>query len=154
MRKDRLPHILGVETSCDETAAAVIIGDKVESNIVFSQQIHTKFKGVVPEIASREHLKQIFSIVEEGLEKAKITPKDVDVVAYTEGPGLLGSLLVGTNFAKGFAFMRNIPLIPVNHLHAHVFSLLIDAPEEFQPPYLCLLVSGGHTQLVMVKKKP
>ena len=153
MNNRRSPHILGIETSCDETAASVIIGGKIESNIVFSQQKHAKFKGIVPELASREHVKQISSTVEEALQEARISPEDVDIVSFTESPGLLGSLLVGIHFAKGFAFTRNIPLIGVDHLHAHVFSLLIDAPKAFSPPYLCLLVSGGHTQLVRVKEK-
>ncbi len=142
--------ILGIESSCDETSAAVCIDGKIRSNIIANQTIHEKFGGVVPELASRAHQQHIIPAVEQAIREAKVHKNDIDAVAFTRGPGLLGSLLVGTSFAKAFALARNIPLIEVNHMHAHILAHFIEEPvPEF--PFLCLTVSGGHTQLVLVK---
>lgn len=142
--------LLAIESSCDETSASVIINGEVKSNIVSTQVIHEKYGGVVPELASRAHQQLILPVVEEALLQANITKKDIMAVGFTRGPGLLGSLLVGTSFAKGFALARNIPLIEINHMQAHILAHFIDDPKpEF--PFICLTVSGGHTQLVLVK---
>lgn len=145
-----MPIILGIESSCDETSAAVCVNGVIRSNIIANQTIHEKFGGVVPELASRAHQQHIIPAVEQAIRDAKIHKNDIDAVAFTRGPGLLGSLLVGTSFAKAFALARNIPLIDVNHMQAHILAHFIDEPvPEF--PFLCLTVSGGHTQLVLVK---
>lgn len=144
------PTILAIESSCDETSASVISNGKVINNVVASQNVHHKYGGVVPELASRAHQRLIIGVVGEALEKASITVADLDAVAFTRGPGLMGALLVGGSFAKGLAWARGIPLIEVNHMQAHVLAHFIkeDGPSF---PFLCLTVSGGHTQLVVVK---
>ncbi|MXV50802.1 tRNA (adenosine(37)-N6)-threonylcarbamoyltransferase complex transferase subunit TsaD [Pedobacter sp. HMF7647] len=142
--------ILGIESSCDDTSAAVCIDGEIRSNIIATQAIHQKFGGVVPELASRAHQQHIIPVVEEALDRAKINKNEIDAVAFTRGPGLLGSLLVGTSFAKAFALALNVPLIDVNHMQAHILAHFIDDPKpDF--PFLCLTVSGGHTQIVLVK---
>ncbi|WP_262249143.1 tRNA (adenosine(37)-N6)-threonylcarbamoyltransferase complex transferase subunit TsaD [Parapedobacter soli] len=145
-----MPVILGIESSCDETSAAISVNGTICSNIIANQTVHERFGGVVPELASRAHQQQIIPTVEQAIRDAKIHKNDIDAVAFTRGPGLLGSLLVGTSFAKAFALARNIPLIEVNHMQAHILAHFIEEPvPEF--PFLCLTVSGGHTQLVLVK---
>ncbi len=142
--------ILGIETSCDETSAAVIRENRVLSNVISSQSVHLQFGGVVPELASRAHLRKIIPIVEEALEAADTSLRDIEAVAVTCGPGLVGALLVGINYAKGVALALNKPLVGVNHLEGHIYSnFLEDSP--IQPPFLCLIVSGGHTLLVVVE---
>ena len=144
-------YILAIETSCDDTSVAVLKNKKVLSNIVSSQKIHKIFGGVVPEIASREHDRLIVPVLNEAIKESKIKLNDVDAVAYTRGPGLLGSLLVGTSFAKSLAFSLNIPLLEINHMQAHILSIYIDDnPEKPKLPFIALTVSGGHTQLVLV----
>jgi N6-L-threonylcarbamoyladenine synthase len=144
--------ILGIESSCDETAIAIVEdGRKVISNEVFSQiPSHQEWGGVIPELASRMHLDLINDIFKRSLENAKLTINDISAIAVTQGPGLLGSLLVGINFAKALAWIYNKPLIPVNHLHGHICANFLGA-EDLQPPFLCLLASGGHTQIIHVK---
>lgn len=144
------PVILAIESSCDETSAAIIKNGKVLSNSVATQAIHQHYGGVIPELASRAHQKNILIVVEDALKQANIRKKDVHAVAFTRGPGLLGALLVGSNFAKGLALALDIPLIEVNHMEAHVLAHFIDDPKP-SFPFLCLTVSGGHTQLVQVK---
>ncbi|MCL4149066.1 UNVERIFIED_CONTAM: hypothetical protein GTU68_045568 [Idotea baltica] len=142
--------LLAIESSCDETSASVIINGVVKSNIVSTQIIHEKYGGVVPELASRAHQQHILPVVDAALKEAKVTKNELKAVGFTRGPGLLGSLLVGTSFAKGFALANKIPLIEVNHMQAHILAHFIDDPKpEF--PFICLTVSGGHTQLVLVK---
>jgi N6-L-threonylcarbamoyladenine synthase len=142
-------HILGIESSCDETSAAVLDDGKIISNIISSQFIHRQYGGVVPELASRAHQRLIVPVVSEALEVAGISKGNLNGIAVTYGPGLIGALLVGVNFAKAMAYGLNIPLIGINHLEAHMYSNLIDDPKpDF--PLLCLLVSGGHTQLVLI----
>ena len=144
-------YILAIETSCDDTSVAVLKNKKVLSNIVSSQKIHKIFGGVVPEIASREHDRLIIPVLNEAIKESKIKLNDIDAVAYTRGPGLLGSLLVGTSFAKSLAFSLNIPLLEINHMQAHILSIYIDDnPEKPKFPFIALTVSGGHTQLVFV----
>jgi len=144
--------ILSIETSCDETSASVIEnGDTIKSNIVASQiNSHKRFGGVVPEIASRHHVEYITLIIEEAMKEAEVTFSDLDAVAVTEGPGLVGALLVGVNAAKAIAFAHNLPLIPVNHLAGHIYANQLIEPLEF--PLLALVVSGGHTELVYMKE--
>lgn len=142
--------ILAIESSCDESSAAVIINGKLHSNIVATQLIHTEWGGVVPELASRAHQQYIVPVVMEALQKANITKNDLNAIAFTRGPGLLGALLVGTSFAKSLALGLNIPLIDVNHMQAHVLAHFIDDPAP-KFPFLCLTVSGGHTQIVLVR---
>jgi len=146
--------ILALETSCDETAAAVVGGDGgVRSNVVSSQaELHARFGGVVPEVASRRHLELVLPVVREALAEADAELASLDAVAVTQGPGLIGALLVGLSAAKGFAFATQLPLIPVDHLHGHVASLYLQ-PEPVEPPFLCLLASGGHTLLVDVVER-
>jgi len=144
------PKILAIESSCDETSASVIVGGKILSNIIAGQKIHEKYGGVVPELASREHQKHIVPVVMEALEEAKISLQDLDAVAFTRGPGLLGALLVGVSFAKSVALALDVPLIEVNHMQAHVLAHFIDEPRP-KFPFLCLTVSGGHTQIVLIK---
>ena len=149
---DNLPYILAIESSCDDTSAAVLHGNKVLSNEVASQEVHTAYGGVVPELASRAHQQNIVPVVDRALKVANIEPSQLNAIAFTNGPGLMGSLLVGTSFAKSISMSLNIPLIPVHHMHAHILAHLIeDAHEEpINFPFLCLTVSGGHTQLVKV----
>lgn len=142
--------ILAIESSCDETSAAVISNGKICSNIVATQVIHQKYGGVVPELASRAHQQHIVPVVEKALLDAKVSKKDLNAIAFTRGPGLLGALLVGASFAKAFALGLNIPLIEVNHMQAHVLAHFIEAPKP-SFPFLCLTVSGGHTQIVLVR---
>ncbi|WDF69826.1 tRNA (adenosine(37)-N6)-threonylcarbamoyltransferase complex transferase subunit TsaD [Sphingobacterium oryzagri] len=142
--------ILGIESSCDETSASICIDGEIKSNIIASQAIHAKYGGVVPELASRAHQQHIIPTVDQAIQLAKIHKNEIDAVAFTRGPGLLGSLLVGTSFAKSFALARQIPLIEVNHMQAHILAHFIDEPKP-QFPFLCLTVSGGHTQIVLVK---
>lgn len=147
--------ILAIESSCDDTSAAVIKDGYIMSNLIAGQDIHMSYGGVVPELASRAHQANIVPVVDQALKRAQTDPAEIDAVAFTQGPGLLGSLLVGTSFAKGFALARNIPLIEVNHLQAHVlvhFILEIDGNNRLPVfPFLCLLVSGGHTRLIVMK---
>jgi len=147
------PYILAIESSCDDTSAAVLIGNKVLSNEVASQGVHEAFGGVVPELASRAHQQHIVPVVDRALKVANIKPHELHAIAFTNGPGLLGSLLVGTSFAKSMALALNIPLIPVHHMHAHVLAHLIDGAHQtpISFPFLCLTVSGGHTQIVEVQ---
>jgi N6-L-threonylcarbamoyladenine synthase len=146
--------ILAIESSCDDTSAAVIRDGFVLSNLIANQEVHSSYGGVVPELASRAHQANIVPVVDQALKRAGVRPDAITAIAYTRGPGLLGSLLVGTSFAKGFAVAGNIPLIEVNHLEAHVMSHFIkDENGKNNPsfPFLCLLVSGGHTQLLVMK---
>jgi N6-L-threonylcarbamoyladenine synthase len=143
------PVILAIESSCDETSASVISNGKVLNNIIASQTVHQKYGGVVPELASRAHQQNIVAVVDEAIGKAGIAKTDLDAVAFTRGPGLIGSLLVGVSFAKGMALALDIPLIEVNHMKAHVLAHFIDDPVP-KFPFLCLTVSGGHTQIVRV----
>lgn len=142
--------ILGIESSCDETSAAICIDGDIRSNIIANQTIHEKFGGVVPELASRAHQLHIIPAVQAAIESAKINKNTIDAVAFTRGPGLLGSLLVGTSFAKSFALGLGVPLISVNHMQAHILAHFIEDPKP-SFPFLCLTVSGGHTQIVLVK---
>ena len=145
-------YILAIETSCDDTSIAVMRNNAVLSNIVSSQQIHELFGGVVPELASREHDKLIVPVLREALNKSKISLNQIDVIAYTRGPGLLGSLLVGSSFAKSLSLSLNIPLVEINHMHAHILSIFIeDNVDKPEFPFIALTVSGGHTQLVLVE---
>ncbi|MEM6631776.1 MAG: tRNA (adenosine(37)-N6)-threonylcarbamoyltransferase complex transferase subunit TsaD [Bacteroidota bacterium] len=144
-----MTQILAIESSCDETAAAVLNGDQVLSNIISSQLDHAEYGGVIPELASRLHQQNIIRVVDKALSEAGITAQELDAVAFTQGPGLLGALLVGSSFAKAFAWGLSIPLIAVNHMEAHVLANFLNTPTpDF--PFLCLTVSGGHTQLVWV----
>ena len=146
--------ILGIESSCDDTSAAVLQGEYLLSNVMASQEVHRKYGGVVPELASRAHQQNILPVVNQAIAEAGITLDDVDAIAYTRGPGLLGSLLVGTSFAKGLAISINKPMVDVNHLQGHILSHFIKQKGKEEPspsfPYLALLVSGGHSQIVRV----
>ena len=148
-------RILGIESSCDDTSAAVICDGRLVSNVINSQAIHQKYGGVVPELASRAHQQNIVLVVKEALARAEISSTDLDAIAFTKGPGLLGSLLVGASFAKGLAVSLGIPLVGVNHLHGHILAHFLREKEDDTPlpkfPFLCLLVSGGHSQIVLVK---
>lgn len=141
--------ILGIESSCDETAAAICKDGEIISNNIATQSIHEKFGGVVPELASRAHQKNIIPILNECLSENDISISDINAIAYTQGPGLLGALLVGSSFAKGLAAALDVPVIPVNHMQAHVLAHFIDNPKPTFP-FLCLTISGGHTQIVKV----
>jgi len=147
--------VLGIESSCDDTAAAVVQDGILLSNIVADQEVHRKYGGVVPELASRAHQQNIVPVVDQALKMAGVNSEDLSAVAFTRGPGLLGSLLVGSSFAKGFALAGDIPLVEVNHLQAHILVHFLKQPgrDVSMPPFpfLCLLVSGGHTQLIVVK---
>jgi N6-L-threonylcarbamoyladenine synthase len=145
-----LPVILGIESSCDETSASVCVNGEILSNVIANQTIHEAYGGVVPELASRVHQQNIVPAVQQALLNAKVSKNDIDAVAFTRGPGLLGSLLVGVSFAKAFALAKNLPLIDINHMQAHILAHFIgDNKPSF--PFLCLTVSGGHTQIVLVK---
>lgn len=150
-----MTYILGIESSCDDTSAAVINSDGIVlSNIIASQSVHESFGGVVPELASRAHQQNILPVVSEAILRAGIKKEQLSAIAYTRGPGLLGSLLVGTSFAKGMALGLNIPLVDVNHLSAHALSQFIkEKREDMTPefPYMCLLISGGNSQIILVK---
>jgi N6-L-threonylcarbamoyladenine synthase len=145
--------ILGIESSCDDTSAAILKNGEILSNIVAGQKVHEKFGGVVPELASRAHQQNIIPTVDTAIKEAGISKEEIDAVAFTRGPGLLGSLIVGTSFAKSFALGRNIPLVEVNHMQGHILAHFIQNPEGKYPefPFICMTVSGGHTQLVLVK---
>jgi N6-L-threonylcarbamoyladenine synthase len=145
-----VPVILGIESSCDETSASICADGVILSNVIANQTIHEAYGGVVPELASRVHQQNIVPAVHQSLLNAKIDKNDIDAVAFTRGPGLLGSLLVGVSFAKAFALAKNLPLIEINHMQAHVLAHFIDDPKP-SFPFLCLTVSGGHTQIVLVK---
>lgn len=142
--------LLAIETSCDETAAAVVRGRSVLSNVLHSQSVHRAYGGVVPELASRAHVQLILPIVRQALAEAAVEEKDLDALAVTTHPGLIGSLLVGVNFAKGLAIRLRLPIVPVNHLEGHIFSGLLEDP-ELSFPFLALVVSGGHTALFWVE---
>lgn len=146
--------ILGIESSCDDTSAAVIRNTTLLSNVIASQEVHRKYGGVIPELASRAHQQNIVPVVDTALKEAGVTPDKLDAIAFTRGPGLLGSLLVGVSFAKGLALSHDIPLVEVNHLQGHILSHFLDLPDRKLPhpdfPFLCLLVSGGHSQIVRV----
>lgn len=144
------PLILAIESSCDETSAAVARGKTLLSNIIATQKVHERYGGVVPELASRAHLQNIVPVVDQALKDAGVSKKNIDAVAFTRAPGLIGSLIVGACFAKGMSQALQVPLIAVNHMQAHVLAHWIEMPEP-SFPFLCLTVSGGHTQIVLVK---
>ncbi len=143
-------NIVGIESSCDETSVAVITENKIKSNLISSQEFHTNFGGVVPELSSRAHLQTILPLFKKALNKAEIELKDIDLICATAGPGLIGALLVGLNFAKGLSLSLKVPFVPVNHIEGHLFSGFL-MPEKPVFPFLSLLVSGGHTLLLLVK---
>ena len=147
--------ILGIESSCDDTSAAVIRGGRLLSNVIASQEVHRQYGGVIPELASRAHQQNIIPVVDRAIREAGIGMSDLDGIAFTRGPGLLGSLLVGVSFAKGLALSLDVPMMEINHLQGHICSHFIDLPDRdlLHPrfPFLCLLVSGGHSQIVLVK---
>ncbi len=145
-------YILGIESSCDDTSAAVICNGKVLSNVVANQEVHSKYGGVVPELASRAHQQNIVPVVQQAIEQAGITKEDLTAIAFTRGPGLMGSLLVGTSFAKSLALGLQIPLIDVNHMQAHILAHFIEEEDAKIPPFpfVCLTISGGHTQIVKI----
>ena len=145
-------YILGIESSCDDTSAAVICNGRVLSNIVANQEIHAKYGGVVPELASRAHQQHIVPVVQQAIEQAGITKENLHAISFTRGPGLMGSLLVGTSFAKSLALGLDVPLIDVNHMQAHILAhFIIEENTEIPPfPFVCLTISGGHTQIVKV----
>ena len=145
-----MPVILGIESSCDETSASVCVDGRILSNVIANQTIHEAYGGVVPELASRVHQQNIVPAVQQAILNAKVNKNDIDAVAFTRGPGLLGSLLVGVSFAKAFALAKNIPLIDINHMQAHILAHFI-AEDKPSFPFLCLTVSGGHTQIVVVR---
>ena len=152
--------ILGIESSCDDTSAAILKNETILSNEIAGQKVHEAYGGVVPELASRAHQQNILPVVDAAIKNAKINIEDIDAVAFTRGPGLLGSLIVGTSFAKSFALGMDIPIVEVNHMHGHVLAHFIDEPideslnskikEKPSFPFICLTVSGGHTQIVLV----
>ena len=146
--------IIGIESSCDDTSAAVLRGQTLLSNVIASQKVHEQYGGVVPELASRAHLQNVVPVVSEAIRQAGISREDLDVIAYTRGPGLLGSLLVGVNFAKGMSQALGIPMVDVNHLQGHVMAHFVQQPGEDRQvphfPFLCLLVSGGNSQIILV----
>tara|TARA_B100000508_G_scaffold140088_1_gene140083 strand:- start:715 stop:1737 length:1023 start_codon:yes stop_codon:yes gene_type:complete len=144
--------ILGIESSCDDTSAAVLKNETILSNLIAGQSVHEDYGGVVPELASRAHQQNIVPVVDQALKKANISKNDIDAIAFTRGPGLLGSLIVGTSFAKSFSLGLGIPMVEVNHMKGHILAHFIDDPEREKPnfPFMCLTVSGGHTQLVVV----
>ena len=146
--------ILGIESSCDDTSAAVLRNNVLLSNVIASQAVHVKYGGVIPELASRAHQQNIIPVVDTALKEAGVAADRIDAIAFTRGPGLVGSLLVGVSFTKGLSIARNIPMVEVNHLQGHILSHFIDLPDRTLPhpdfPFLCLLVSGGHTQIVRV----
>ena len=146
--------ILGIESSCDDTSAAVLRNNFLLSNVIASQAVHVKYGGVIPELASRAHQQNIIPVVDTALKEAGVAADRIDAIAFTRGPGLVGSLLVGVSFTKGLSIARNIPMVEVNHLQGHILSHFIDLRDRTLPhpdfPFLCLLVSGGHTQIVRV----
>jgi N6-L-threonylcarbamoyladenine synthase len=146
-------YILAIESSCDDTGAAVLENDKVLSNVIANQEIHAEYGGVVPELASRAHQQNIVPVVHQAILKAGIDKKQIDAIAFTQGPGLMGSLLVGASFAKSLSIALNVPLIAVNHMQAHVMAHFIKDKNQKTPdfPFLCLTISGGHTQILKIK---
>lgn len=148
--KDSKVVILAIESSCDDTSASICIDGQIISNMIYSQKIHEEFGGVVPELASRKHEQKIIPVVQKAISDANVTLQDIDAIAFTRGPGLVGSLLVGLCFAKSLALALDKPIIEVNHMQAHVLSNLIETP-NIAMPFICFTVSGGHTQLVVVK---
>jgi N6-L-threonylcarbamoyladenine synthase len=152
MTKNKSIYILGIESSCDDTSASVLCNGKVLSNVVANQEIHAKYGGVVPELASRAHQQNIVPVIQQAIQQANIDKKDLHAIAFTRGPGLMGSLLVGTSFAKSLALALNIPLIGVNHMQGHVLAhFIVDETQKIPPfPFLCLTISGGHTQIVKI----
>lgn len=152
MDKDKSIYILGIESSCDDTSAAVICNGKVLTNVVANQEIHAKYGGVVPELASRAHQQNIVPVIQQAIQQANIDKKQLSAIAFTRGPGLMGSLLVGSSFARSLSLALNIPLISVNHMQAHVLAHFIDDEKQQKPPFpfLCLTISGGHTQIVKI----
>jgi len=155
LQKKSEVKILGIESSCDDTSAAVVCDGTLLSNVINSQSIHEKYGGVVPELASRAHQQNIVVVVKEALARAEMEMNQIDAIAFTKGPGLLGSLLVGASFAKGLSVALDVPLIGVNHLHGHILAHFLREKDENECapkfPFLCLLVSGGHSQIVLVK---
>lgn len=145
-----MPVILAIESSCDETSVAICNNGKITANVIANQTIHQNYGGVIPELASRVHQQNIVPVIHQALLDAKVSKNELSAVAFTQGPGLLGSLLVGVSFAKSFALALDLPLISVNHMHAHILAHFIDDPKPAFP-FLCLTVSGGHTQIVLVK---
>ena len=144
--------ILGIESSCDDTSVAIVEGNRILANFIANQEVHTEFGGVVPELASRAHQQNIIPVIEKGLKQANRSLSEIDAIAYTKGPGMLGSLLVGSSFAKGLSIGLNKPLVEVNHMKAHILAHFIEDNASCpQFPFLCLTVSGGHTQIVLVK---
>ncbi|MBE0422413.1 MAG: tRNA (adenosine(37)-N6)-threonylcarbamoyltransferase complex transferase subunit TsaD [Lutibacter sp.] len=152
MVKDKSIYILGIESSCDDTGAAVICNGKVLTNVVANQEIHAKYGGVVPELASRAHQQNIVPVIQQAIQQANIDKKQLSAIAFTRGPGLMGSLLVGSSFARSLSLALDIPLISVNHMQAHVLAHFIDDEKQQKPPFpfLCLTISGGHTQIVKI----
>lgn len=152
MIKNKPIYILGIESSCDDTSASVICNGKILSNVVATQEIHSKYGGVVPELASRAHQQNIVPVIQQAIQQANIDKKDLNAIAFTRGPGLMGSLLVGTSFAKSLSLALNIPLIAVNHMQGHVLAHFIKEENYPTPPFpfLCLTISGGHTQIVKI----
>ena len=150
--KKKTIHILSIESSCDDTGAAVLENNRVLSNIIAGQKIHEAYGGVVPELASRAHQQHIVPVVDQALKTAGIEKEQLQAIAFTQGPGLMGSLLVGASFAKSLSIALNIPLIPVNHMQAHVLAHFIDEKTQSPPPFpfLCMTISGGHTQILKV----
>ena len=145
-------YILAIESSCDDTGAAILQNDTVLSNVIANQKIHSAYGGVVPELASRAHQQNIVPVVQQAIHQAGIDKKDLNAIAFTRGPGLMGSLLVGTSFAKSISIALNIPLIAVNHMQAHVLAHFINEDHQEKPkfPFLCLTISGGHTQILKI----
>ncbi len=147
--------ILGIESSCDDTSAAILRNTMLLSNVIASQEVHRKYGGVIPELASRAHQQNIIPVVDTALREANVSASEIDGIAFTRGPGLLGSLLVGVSFAKGLALSLGVPMMEINHLKGHILSHFIELPDRKCPhphfPFLCLLVSGGHSQIVLVK---
>lgn len=145
--------ILGIESSCDDTSVAVLKNETILSNVTAGQKVHEEYGGVVPELASRAHMQNIVPVVDAAMKRAGIQLEDLDAIAFTKGPGLLGSLLVGTSFAKSLALSLDIPLVDVNHMHGHILAHFIDDSDRAKPafPFICLTISGGHTQIVLVK---
>lgn len=148
-----MPIILGIESSCDDTSASVLKNETILSNLIAGQEVHKVYGGVVPELASRAHLQNILPVIDAAMKKADVKLEDLDAIAFTKGPGLMGSLVVGTSFAKSLSLALDIPLIDVNHMHGHILAHFIDDQGKEKPkfPFICLTVSGGHTQLVLVK---
>ncbi len=150
MSMNKKRTILAIESSCDDTGASIIQDGQVLSNVIANQAVHKEYGGVVPEMASRAHQEQIIPVIHQALQKAQVSLEDIDGIAFTRGPGLIGSLIVGVSFAKALALARNIPLVEVHHMQAHVLAHFAEPPYP-ELPFLCLTVSGGHTQIVLVR---